>query len=145
MPMLLASVPSSACWHEWHNWDPTVTQPGPNWESVGTIPSLRCCPPSLGSSGCACCQHQASTPPGGPCPRPCCQPVGRGQCGTHAMSFRYTKSSRAEQRVAPSPALVTFTGTPAEAGREDGKDQLVSGSPRNITPRALNRCDRYEL
>lgn len=70
---------------------------------------------------------------------------GRGQGGTHAMSFRYMKSSRAEERVDPSPALVTFTGTPAEVGREDGQDQLVPGSPRNVTPQALNRCDRYEL
>lgn len=72
-------------------------------------------------------------------------PLPAGQAGTHAMSFRYTKSSRAEERVAPSPVLVTFTGTPAEAGREDGQDQPVSGSPRNIIPWALNRCDRYEL
>lgn len=59
---------------------------------------------------------------------------GRGQRATHAMLFRYTKSSRAEQRVAPSPALVTFTGTPAEAGREDGQDQPVSGSPPEHHP-----------
>lgn len=61
-------------------------------------------------------------------------PAARGERGTHAMSFRYTKSSRAERRVAPSPALVTFTGTPAEAGRENGQDQPVSGSPPEHHP-----------
>jgi len=58
------------------------------------------------------------------------------------MSFRYTKSSRAERWVTPFLVLVTFTGTPAEEG--GGQDGMAIGSPPGITPHALNRCARYE-
>lgn len=108
----------------------TGTQLGPNWDHptltlLTTTGLIGTCLPRASRS------HPALGTPG-TLPSP---PLPGDQRGTHAMSFRYTKSSRAERRVAPSPALVTFTGTPAEAGRENGQDQPVSGSPPGTSPR----------